>query len=110
MEPPKAPAAVKIHEATLAADASGAVIKGAEINRATAIARRTAGVDVVVCGQDVVMNRQMALEIEQAVGPWLRQQAHIHSAGPHSLPHFQQRFPPPIGHCFYETLKTKARK
>ena len=82
------PSAVKIHEATRAVDASGAVIKGAPIDLAAAVARRKAGLDVVVCGQDLMMNRQTALEIEQAVGPWLRQQSHTHSAGPHSLPHF----------------------
>lgn len=103
-------AAVQIHEATRTGDLSGAVIKGMEIDRTAAVARRKAGLDVVVCGQDLVMNRQTALEIEQKVGPWLRQQSHTRSAGPHSLPHFQQRFPPPFGHCFYETVKTKARR
>lgn len=102
--------AVKIHEATCAGDSSGSVFKGREIDKTTAIVRRRAGLDVVICGQDVGMNRQTALEVEQSVGPWMRQQSHTRSAGPRSLPHFQQRSPPPVGHCFYETANKKARK
>ena len=44
VEPPR------IHEATLAPGPSGAVIKGAEIDLATAVARRREGKDIVVCG------------------------------------------------------------
>src|SRR5262245_14119616 len=95
-EPPK------IHEATLASGPSGAVIKGAEIDLETAMARRRAGENIVVCGNDLKANKNLAQQIEAAVGPYELQTAHKR-AGPLSLPHFQQSFPPPKGHAFYET-------
>lgn len=98
------------HSATTAADGTGAVIKGPEIREADAISKRRSGHDVVICGNDTAANRQMALTIEQAIGPWMRQQKHQWSAGPMALPHFQQRNPPPHGHTFYETANAKARK
>jgi len=104
------PAATTIHLATRATDGSGAVIKGGEIDTATAISGRNGGQDVVVCGDDAQANRQVALRIEEAVGPWMRQQKHTWSAGAMALPHFQQRSPPPHGHTFYETANAKARK
>lgn len=100
----------QIHLATRAMDGSGAVIKGAELNKADAVSHRRTGGDVIVCGDDTAGNRQLALSIEAAVGPWLRQQKHKHSAGPLALLHFQQRQPPPQGHTFYETANAKARK
>lgn len=112
MAAPPAPAAppATIHEAALAGGPSGAVIRGAEIDPATAIARRRAGQDVVICGDDTAVNRGLAQAIETAVGPWLRQVPHTRTAGPLALPHFQQKTPPPEGHCFYETDRRKARK
>src|SRR4051794_16938114 len=92
----------KVHEATLAPGPSGVVFKGAEIDVPTAVARRKAGRDIVVCGDDVDANRAVAQAIEAAVGPWMRQDPH-RNAGPYSLPHFQQVRPPPVGHSFYET-------
>jgi hypothetical protein len=62
----------KIHEATLAGGPSGAVLKGPEIDFATAVSRRRAGQDVVVCGDEVSANRRLALAIESAVGPATR--------------------------------------
>jgi hypothetical protein len=106
-EPPK------IHEAGLASGPSGAVIKGSEIDLTTAIARRLAGSDVVVCGDDVNANRKLAYAIEAAVGPPTRpQMPHKRTAGPAALPHFQQQRQPPTGHTFYETdnPQRKARK
>ncbi|MCI0462396.1 MAG: hypothetical protein L0Z62_36045 [Gemmataceae bacterium] len=100
-----------IHEATLAPGPSGAVLKGTEIDLATAIARRQAGQDVVVCGNNLKANRALARKIESAVGEAKRQEPHK-TAGPDSLPHFQQADPPPKGHTFYETenRQRKARK
>jgi hypothetical protein len=109
---PKPPAGPpKIHEATLASGPSGAVLKGAEIDLEAAIARREAGLDVVVCGDDIDANRGLAYAVESSVGPCKRQDPHD-EAGPHALPHFQQGTPPPAGHCFYEATsrEKKARK
>jgi hypothetical protein len=107
------PAAVppKVHEATLAAGPSGVVQKGAEIDLATAIARRKAGLDVVVCGEDRKANKAIARQIEAAVGPYQEEAPH-RKAGPHALPHFQPHPRPPDGHSFYETenRQRKARK
>ena len=48
---PSAPAAPPtIHEATCATDGSGTVYKGKQIDEPTAVARRQAGGEVVVCG------------------------------------------------------------
>lgn len=98
-----------IHQAIRATDGSGVVVKGPRVDEATAIKIRMAGGDIVVCGGDLVANRQVAMQLEQAVGPWLRQLPHRQSAGSNALPHFQQRNPPPDGHTFYETATTKAR-
>src|SRR5262245_61614659 len=104
--PPEPP---KIHEATLASGPSGAVLKGAEIDLLTAIARRQAGLNVVVCGDDHRANRHVAQVVEAAVGPYVLQRFHP-TAGPAAMPHYQQKQPPPEGHCFYETAQRKARK
>src|SRR5262249_32929926 len=106
--PPEPP---RIYEAELASGPSGAVLRGAEIDLGVAIVRRRAGLDIVVCGNDVDANRGLAYRVESAVGPCKRQDAHT-SAGPSSLPHYQQRTPPPIGHSFYETgnPQRKARR
>ncbi len=109
--PPAAAAPPKIHEATLASGPSGAVLKGAEIDLAAAIARRKAGLDTVVCGDDRKANRSIAQQIEAAVGPYESEDPHKR-AGPHALPHFQPAPRPPNGHSFYETdnPQRKARK
>src|SRR5438046_2996496 len=86
--PPKSPT---IHEATLASGPSGAVIKGAEIDFATAAARRQAGLDVVVCSDELSANRSLAKTIEAAVGPPSKPQKPHSYAGPAALPHFHQR-------------------
>src|SRR6185369_2413404 len=103
-EPPPVPT---IHEAERASGPSGAVLWGAEIDFAAAVARRQAGVDVVVRGDDIDVNRRLALQIESAVGPALRGVPHRFTAGPLALPHFQQVTPPPDGHTFYETDRRK---
>jgi hypothetical protein len=102
------PAPPTIHEAELASGASGAVIRGAEIDRAVAIARRQNGANVVVCGDDLKANRALAQGIEGAVGPYLRSAPHKQHAGPRALPHFQQQDPEHEGHTFYETTQQKA--
>ena len=87
------------------------MLRGAEIDLAAAIARRQAGLDVLVCGDDVDANRELAKDIERVVGPWLREDAH-ENAGPHALPHFQQASRQLGGHAFYETgsPNRKARR
>ncbi len=107
--PQPAAAPPTVHEATLASGPSGVVFKGAEIDVATASARRQAGLNIVVCGDDIDANRAVAQVIESAAGRWERQNPH-RNAGPHSLPHLQQVEPPPVGHAFYETAVRKARK
>jgi hypothetical protein len=107
--PRPAAAPPKIHEATLASGPSGVVLKGAEIDLATAIARRQAGLNVVVCGDDAKANRGVAQAIESVAGRWMRQDPH-RNAGPHSLPHLQQVQQPPQGHTFYETANRRARR
>jgi hypothetical protein len=101
----------RIHEATLAAGASGVVYRGREIDPAQAVAERQAGRDIVVCGDDVDANRRAAFAIESAVGPCIRHDPHW-KAGPHALPHYHQKAPPPEGHAFYETgsRQRKARR
>jgi hypothetical protein len=110
-KPAKAAGPPTIPEATLASGPSGAVLKGAEIDLATAIARRKAGLDVVVCGDSLKANRSLARKIETAVGLAQRSRPHDR-AGPHALPHFQPEPRPPEGHTFYETdnPQRKARK
>jgi hypothetical protein len=105
--PPPPP--LTIHEATRTTNLSGIIYSGAEIDFATAVARRAAGQDVVVRGADHDENKRLAQQIEAAVGPYVRGTPH-RSAGPHALPHFQPRQRPPEGHTFYETGKRKARK
>lgn len=99
-----------IHEAVRLTDGSGSVIKGATIDEVGAVRRRNQGLDVVVCGDDIGENREQALKIEAAVGPWMRQQRHTETAGPKALPHFQQKSGAPVGHTFYEAVKAKASK
>jgi hypothetical protein len=109
---PKPPAGPpKIHEATLASGPSGAVIKGVELDLAGAIARRRLGLDIVVCGNSLRANRNLARQIETAVGPAKHQDPHKH-AGPAALPHFQPDPRVLPGHSFYETdnPQRKARK
>jgi hypothetical protein len=98
-----------IHEASCASGASGAVVKGAEIDFATAVARRRAELDIVVCGDDLRTNTALAQSIEAAVGPYEQQHPHLRVAGRLALPHFQQRRPPPAGHSFYETPNRKEK-
>lgn len=112
-EPPKAPPPPTIHEAELESGPSGRVLRGAASDFGAAVARRRAGRNVVVCGEDQDQNRRLAGRIEAAVGPSQRADPHIRHAGPHALPHYQQtrRTPPgPAGHTFYETARRKARR
>lgn len=99
-----------IHEAEPASGPSGAVHFGNEIDFDTAVARRQAGLDVVVRGDDTDANRRLAYRIEAAVGPPTPPQPPERQAGPLALPHFHQRSRDPVGHPFYETQKRKARK
>lgn len=107
---PAPPPAPTIHEAELAAGPSGGVWYGVEIDFAAAVARRQAGLDVLVRGEDGDANRRLAYQIEAAVGPPSRPQPPERRAGPLALPHFHQRSRDPKGHLFYETENRKARK
>jgi hypothetical protein len=96
----------------LASGPSGVVLRGPEIDFAVAVARRQAGLNVVVCGDDLDANRRLAYAIESSVGPVTRPQKPHKNAGPMSLPHFHQLSRRPDGHCFYQTATPprKARK
>src|SRR5438874_7277033 len=96
--PPEPP---KIHEATLASGPSGAVLKRTEIDFATAVARRRAGENIVVCGNNLKENRALARAVEAAVGQATKPQKPHTTAGPAALPHFQQVDPGRAGHSFY---------
>jgi hypothetical protein len=86
----------------------GSVIKGIEITRAVAEDLRRRGRDVVVCGTDLAVNRNLARDIEQgANGSYKRCGPHP-NAGPDALPHYQPDPRPPEGHTFYETSNRKA--
>jgi hypothetical protein len=101
---PAPPLAPTIHEATCV---PGGVRRGAELTQAEAETRRRAGLDIVVCGDDTFATCNLARAIENAIGPCYHDGPHW-SAGLYSLPHWQQRTPPPPGHSFYETNVTRA--
>jgi len=109
VQEPQAPPPT-IHEAERASGASGAVLRGAEIDLSAAVVRRQAGEDVVVCGGELDANRRLAYQVESGVGPASRPQTPHRRAGPLSLPHFHQVSRSPDGHTFYETENRKTRK
>ncbi len=109
-EPVPGPAPSTIHEAERESGPSGAILRGAELDMAAAVARRQSGEDVVVCGSDTDANRRLAYQVESGVGPPSRPQAPHKNAGPMSLPHFHQHDRSPEGHTFYETDKRKTRR
>jgi hypothetical protein len=98
-----------IHAAECAGGPSGAVLYAEEIDFDAAVARRRAGGDVVVRGNDVDANRRLAEAIESAVGPCVRSTPHV-KAGPLALPHFQPYPRTRAGHTFYEATRKKARR
>jgi hypothetical protein len=104
-----APAAVPdIYEATRG-PATGAVSKGALLTQSQAVTHRQGGGDVVVCGPNDASNQSLALAIEMAAGPTaIHHGAHLATAGPQALDHFQQKKKKPRGHTFYEALGRKA--
>jgi len=55
------------------------------------VAGRQAEKNVVVCGQDLKVNRRQAEQIEAAIGPYVGSIPHRQLAGPRALPHFQQQ-------------------
>src|SRR5208283_5403170 len=105
---PAKPPLPTIHEAELASGASGAVIRGPEIDFAIAVARRQTQENVVVCGNDLRANARLAARIEAAVGRYVRGKAHRRLAGPFALPHYQQEDEDHGGHTFYETPNVRA--
>jgi hypothetical protein len=110
VEPIAALREATIYEAAREPGLSGAVLRGDELAVASAVARRQAGEDVVVCGVDTDANRRLAFQVEAAVGLATRPQAPHTRAGPMALPHFHQRNRSPEGHTFYETEKRKAKR
>ena len=109
--PPASPPT--IHAAELASGPTGVVLWNAEIDFASAVARRNEGLNVVVRGDDLRANRQLASAVEAALGACCRQEPHDRHAGSWALPHYQQTKrepPPPRGHTFYETPRRKARR
>src|SRR5437773_11571996 len=85
-----------IHEAELESGPSGRVLRAAEIDFDTAVARRRAGRNIVVCGDETAANRRLAGQIEAVVGLCVRADPHVGHAGKFALPHYQQtrRAPP----------------
>ena len=83
---------------------------GSEIDETTAVARRAAGLDIVVRGDDTAINRRLARKIEAQMGTPSPPQPPHTSAGSRALPHFHQQSRTPGGHGFYETDRRKARK
>ncbi len=104
--PPEVSPPPEIHEATLGDD--GAVVRGGLITQVEAVARRQAGLDVVVCGANLTANRRLARDIEQAAGGSYVLHPPHPTAGTYSLPHYQPDPRPPNGHTFYETPNRKA--
>lgn len=107
---PAPPAAPENREAVRLPGANGAVQKGSVLTDPQAVARRTGGDDVVVCGTASSMaNAGQALGIERTVGP-CRHHARHPRRGPLSLPHYQQQAqqnqPQHPGHTFYEQPPT----
>src|SRR5687768_2550899 len=100
--------AATVHEAERASGPSGAILWGAEIDVVTAVSRRKAGLDVVIRGADVDVNRRLALQIESAVGPAKRGSPHKVTTGPLALPHFQQAAPLRTATPF--TRRTRERR
>src|SRR5262245_31779903 len=101
-----------IHEAEPMPGPLGVIWYAAELDFDAAVARRQVGLDVVVRGNNLSANRDLAAAIEAAVGPRTGPQKPHRRAGPHSLPHFHQASRSPDGHCFYETESPtkKARR
>jgi hypothetical protein len=105
------PGEPEFYEAVRATDGSDAVNRGARLTAAEAILARQAGDDIVVCGPDTIRNDRAARTIEEAATP-ANHPAPIHHGphgGPLSLPHWQQKTPPPAGHSFHETPRRQAR-
>jgi hypothetical protein len=97
-----------IHKAILGT--GGDVIRGPQIDETVAVGERKAGREVVVCGEDLSDNRDLAQRIETAAnGNCIEHSPHF-SMGPGALFHFQPDPRPPDGHCFFESKTRKSRK
>ena len=105
--PAMPPALPVVYEAS--PGAAGSVLRGRLIDFGEAVERRRTGLDVVVSGNNLSLNRAMASSIELAAnGAYLRHTPHAR-AGPNALPHVQPVTRPPEGHTFYETPHRRAR-
>lgn len=101
MSPATSSSVSAIHEAECVL---GGVKRGPPISEADAVARRKAGLDIVVCGDDTMHNCNIAKRIEiQAHGPKSKHGGPHEEAGLNALPHWQPPTRPPRGHSFYET-------
>jgi hypothetical protein len=98
----------RIYKATFGT--GGDVVRGDEITEAEAVAERAAGRDVVVCGQELNENYDLAEKIERTANGNCKACPPHQSMGPGALPHFQPDPRPPDGHCFYETTRRKSKK
>lgn len=98
----------KIYKAILGT--GGDVVRGPLITEAAAVVERRAGRDVVVCGQSLVDNRNLAMRIEQAANGNCKPCPPHASAGPRGDVPFSTRPSASAGHCFYETAKRKSKK
>ncbi|MBI3462791.1 MAG: hypothetical protein HY000_06990 [Planctomycetes bacterium] len=98
----------RIYKPTLGT--GGDVIRGVKITEAEAVLERQAGREVVVCGDKLMDNRDVAERIERTANVNCKPCPVHFAAGPGALPHFQPDPRPPDGHCFYETVNRKAKK
>jgi hypothetical protein len=88
----------------------GEVVRGDRITETEAVIERQAGQDVVVCGQNLADNYDLAEKIETASNGHCKPCPPHYAMGPGALPHFQPDPRGPQGHTFYETAKRKSRK
>lgn len=98
----------KIYRASLGT--GGDVIRGDQITETEAIAERQAGKDVVVCGENMMDNRDVAERIEQKANGACKPCPPHHAMGPGAMFHFQPDPRPPEGHTFYETATRKSKR
>ncbi|HQU43415.1 MAG: hypothetical protein B7Z73_06585 [Planctomycetia bacterium 21-64-5] len=99
----------KIYTATFGT--GGDVVRGRQITEAEAVRERQSDHNVVVCGQNLADNYDLAEKIETAANGNCKPCPPHSAMGPGALPHFQ---PDPRGmrqgHTFYETAKRKSKK
>jgi len=109
--PAKQSTTSRIFRVVSLASTTGQVIRDThEIDETTAVAIRQAEGDVVVCGDDISNNRQIAEAIERMAHSHCKAEKPHVNRGSNALPHYQPLTRPPWGHTFFETGKRKAKK